>query len=188
MPLLVQDLSIPGPKLITPKRFQDARGFFCETYNAQEFAAAGVDAVFVQDNHSLSVERGVVRGLHFQTAPHAQAKLIRVLKGSIRDVVLDIRAGSPTYGRHLTVDLDDQNGQQLFVPTGFAHGFCTLVPNTEVAYKVTDFYAPDCDAGLLWNDPDLKIEWPDFAGASVSPKDAVLPRLAGFKSPFTFTA
>jgi dTDP-4-dehydrorhamnose 3,5-epimerase len=178
--LHVEPLAIPEVKLVTPKIHRDARGFFSETYNAPALAAvAGIDAVFVQDNHSLSVETGVVRGLHFQIAPRAQDKLVRVARGSILDVAVDIRRGSPTYGRHVSAILSAQNWAQLWVPKGFAHGYCTLEANTEVLYKVTDVYAPDCDRGLAWDDPALGIDWPVAAGKAIlSPKDTRNPRLA----------
>ncbi|HEY4276547.1 MAG TPA: dTDP-4-dehydrorhamnose 3,5-epimerase [Rhizomicrobium sp.] len=182
----VERFAIPGPLLLQVRRFEDARGFFSETYNARAFAEAGVSSVFVQDNHSLSREKGTVRGLHFQSPPRAQDKLIRVVRGRILDVAVDLRRGSPTYGHHVAAELGDSDGRQLFVPSGFAHGFCTLVPDTEVIYKVTDFWAPEAEGGVLWNDPDLKIAWPDFAGALVAPKDAVLPKLAGLDTPFAW--
>ncbi len=164
----VEALTIPEVRLIVPNKHQDARGFFSETYNARALLEAGIDVTFVQDNHSLSSEVGVIRGLHFQAPPHAQGKLIRVTKGAILDVAVDIRRGSPTYGQHVAVTLSAENWAQLWIPVGFAHGFCTLQPNTEVLYKVTDYYAPECDRGVAWDDPGLSIDWP------VSPKDAVL--------------
>lgn len=180
----IERLSIPGPLLVQTRRFEDARGFFTETYNARAFAEAGIPSVFVQDNHSLSREKGTVRGLHFQRPPHAQEKLVRVAKGRILDVVVDIRKGSPRYGNHVAVELTDNDGRQLYVPEGFAHGFCTLVPDTEVIYKVTDFWSPDCEDGVLWNDPALAIAWPDFAGAQLAAKDAALAPLSKLDSPF----
>jgi dTDP-4-dehydrorhamnose 3,5-epimerase len=179
---------IPGPLLVQVRRFGDDRGFFSETYNARAFAEAGISSVFVQDNHSLSREKGTVRGLHFQRPPHAQEKLIRVVRGRILDVVVDLRRGAPSYGEHVSVELDARDGKQFFVPAGFAHGFCTLEPETEVIYKVTDFWVPDCEGGLLWNDPKLAIAWPDFAGAQVTPKDAALPTLRALDTPFATSA
>jgi len=180
----VERFAIAGPLLIRGRRFGDERGFFSETYNARAFAEAGIGSVFVQDNHSLSREKGTVRGLHFQRPPHAQDKLIRVARGRILDVVVDLRRGSPTYGSHIAVELSDSDDRQFFIPAGFAHGFCTLVPDTEVIYKVTDFWAPETEGGVLWNDPYLAIAWPDFAGASVAAKDAALPPLAALDTPF----
>jgi dTDP-4-dehydrorhamnose 3,5-epimerase len=171
-------LDLQGPKLIEARRFGDHRGFFLETYSARDFAALGIDAAFVQDNHSLSAEPGTVRGLHFQRPPVAQGKLVRVLRGAILDVAVDIRRGSPTYGRHVAVELSAANARQLYVPVGFAHGFCTLQPDTEVAYKVTDFYAPAEERAVLWNDPDLALPWPVAPDAArLSEKDRAAPRL-----------
>lgn len=181
----IERFPVPGPLLVQTRRFEDARGFFSETYNARAFAEAGISSVFVQDNHSLSREKGTVRGLHFQRPPRAQEKLIRVAKGRILDVAVDIRKGSPTYGKHVAVELTDTDGRQLYVPAGFAHGFCTLAPDTEVIYKVTDFWSPDCEDGVLWNDPALAIAWPDFAGAQLAAKDAALAPLGALDSPFT---
>ena len=180
----VERFSVPGPLLVQTRRLEDARGFFSETYNARAFAEAGIRSAFVQDNHSLSREQGTVRGLHFQRPPHAQEKLVRVAKGRILDVAVDIRKGSPTWGKHVAVELNDADGRQLYVPAGFAHGFCTLVPDTEVIYKVTDFWSPDCEDGVLWNDPALGIAWPDFAGTQLTAKDAALAPLAALDSPF----
>ena len=174
----IADGALPGIKLITPRRFGDNRGFFSETYNAEAFAQAGIDAVFLQDNHSLSQDRGTVRGLHYQIAPHGQAKLVRVVKGAILDVAVDIRRGSPTFGQHAASILSAENWQQMYIPIGFAHGFCTLEPATEVQYKVTGLYAPMAERGLMWNDPDLGIDWPiDAASAVLSGKDTTHPRL-----------
>lgn len=186
MSLKVEELGLSGLKLITPKRFGDARGFFSETYNARAFADADIDYAFVQDNHSLSPQPGTIRGLHFQAPPHSQAKLVRVTRGAIFDVAIDIRRGSPTFGRHIAVELSAENWAQLLVPVGFVHGFSTLVPDTEVLYKVTDYWAPHAEMGILWNDPELGIKWPAFAGAQVSPKDAALPKFHDFKSPFEY--
>ncbi|HWY60325.1 MAG TPA: dTDP-4-dehydrorhamnose 3,5-epimerase [Rhizomicrobium sp.] len=184
MTLAVQSFDVSGPLLITPKRFLDSRGFFSETYNARAFAEAGIVSVFVQDNHSLSRQRGTVRGLHFQAPPRLQEKLVRVVKGRILDVAIDLRISSPTFGGHVSTEIGADDGRQFYVPVGFAHGFCTLEPDTEVFYKVTDFWAPECEGGVLWNDPALGIAWPDFAGAQVVAKDAALPRLSEFATPF----
>lgn len=169
---------IDGPLLLSVRRFGDARGVFAETYSRRDFAALGIAEEFVQDNQSRSAAVGTVRGLHFQIAPEPQAKLVRVLRGRILDVAVDIRQGSPTYGRHITAELSAENGLMLYVPLGFAHGFATREPETEVAYKVTGYYAPACDRGMAWDDPDLGIDWGVAPGeATLSDKDRRLPRL-----------
>lgn len=176
---------IPAVVVITPRRFSDPRGYFCETYNARALGDAGIGAAFVQDNQSMSLHAGVVRGLHFQAPPFAQAKLVRVLRGAILDVTVDIRRDSPTFGRHVAVELSADNGRQLLVPEGFAHGFCTLEPNTEVFYKVTHPYSAAHDKGVIWNDPALAIRWPVHNGdAILSDKDQHLPRLADLPAYF----
>lgn len=173
--------------LIKPKRFGDDRGWFTETYNQKIFTDLGVDGQFVQDNHSYSAPAGTLRGLHFQSPPHGQAKLVRCIRGSIWDVAVDVRRGSPTYGQWVAAELSAQNGHQLFVPVGFLHGFVTLEPDCEVTYKVTDFYAPECDGGIAWDDPDLALPWPlPVAAPVLSGKDAKQPRLAAFDSPFSY--
>jgi dTDP-4-dehydrorhamnose 3,5-epimerase len=175
------------PKRIVPTRHGDARGWFMESYSRRRLAEQGVDMEFVQDNHSYSAQRGTLRGIHFQTAPHAQAKLVRCLAGAIWDVVVDLRAGSPTYGRWVAAELTAAGGEQMFVPIGFGHGFVTLTDDTEVAYKASDYYAPQAETGVVWNDPDLGIEWPLGALEPVlSAKDQALPRLADFVSPFAY--
>ncbi|WP_427791032.1 dTDP-4-dehydrorhamnose 3,5-epimerase [Brevundimonas diminuta] len=166
-------------------RYGDDRGWFSETWSRARFAAAGIDCDFVQDNHSRSEARGVVRGLHFQHPPHAQAKLVRCLRGAILDVAVDLRVGSPDFGRFHAVELTADSGDQLFVPPSFAHGFVTLQPGTEVAYKVSAPYAPDHEAGLAWDDPDLAIPWPVTPGEAVlADRDRVWPRLKDLESPF----
>jgi dTDP-4-dehydrorhamnose 3,5-epimerase len=171
-------LGIEGPLLVSARRFGDARGYFAETYSRRDFAALGIAEELVQDNQSFSAPRGTVRGMHFQVPPRAQAKLVRVLRGRILDVAVDIRHGSPSYGRHVAAELSAENGLMLYVPVGFAHGFATLEPDTEVAYKVSDTYAPDHDRGLAWDDPDLGIAWGvDPAAATLSDKDRRHPRL-----------
>jgi dTDP-4-dehydrorhamnose 3,5-epimerase len=181
-----QALEIAAVKIITPRKHGDHRGFFSETYNRKAMAEIGLDLDFVQDNHSLSAEVGVVRGLHFQSPPYAQDKLVRVVRGAIYDVAVDIRVGSPTFGQYVSKIISAEAWNQILVPAGFAHGFMTLEPNTEVIYKVTNYYAPDHDHGLLWNDPDLGIEWPlDPESAILSDKDQQQPRLADVQSPFT---
>ena len=175
-------------RLIEPKRFGDARGWFSETYNAATWSAQGVDAVFVQDNHSLSRPVHTLRGLHFQRPPHAQAKLVRCVRGAIFDVAVDLRVGSPTFGRWVGAVLSAESGRQLFVPKGFAHGFLTLEPDCEVVYKVDDYYAPTADAGVRWDDPTIAVDWPLPAGVApmLSDKDARLPALAAIDSPFHY--
>jgi dTDP-4-dehydrorhamnose 3,5-epimerase len=169
---------LPEVKLLTPRRFADPRGVFCETYNRQALLSLGLDLDFVQDNHSISIDRGTVRGLHFQLPPFAQAKLVRVVRGAALDVAVDIRRGSPTFGKHVSAILSAENWQQILVPPGFAHGFCTLEPDTEVIYKVTSYYSPQYDRGLLWNDPDLGIQWPvNETEAKLSDRDRRHPRL-----------
>ncbi len=184
----LEPLELDSVFLMKPRRFEDERGVFFETYRRAVFAEHGLDLDFIQDNFSRSTHPGTVRGLHFQTPPHAQAKLVRCVRGAIRDVAVDLRAGSPTFGRHVAVELSAANGHALFVPAGFAHGFATLEPDCEVAYKVDAYYAPDHDAGLIWNDPALGIDWGvDDADAVLSPKDRALPGWADFETPFSFS-
>jgi dTDP-4-dehydrorhamnose 3,5-epimerase len=172
-------LALPEVLLITPRRHGDARGWFSETWSRKSLAAAGLDIDFVQDNQAFNARSGTVRGLHFQTAPHPQAKLVRVLAGAILDVAVDVRAGSPTRGRWVSARLTAEGGEQLFVPRGFAHGYCTLCDDVMLAYKVDGDYAPQTEGGVIWNDPDLAIDWPVGPDAAVlSDKDLVLPRLA----------
>jgi dTDP-4-dehydrorhamnose 3,5-epimerase len=175
----IRQLGLDGVIEITPKKFGDARGFFSETYSRQRFADAGIDIPWLQDNQSFSAERHVLRGLHFQVAPFAQDKLIRVLRGSIFDVAVDLRKGSPTYGKWVSCELSAAKFNQLLVPRGFAHGFLTLEPATEVLYKVSAPYAPQCDRNIRWDDPRIGIAWP-LAGAApvLSDKDAKAPFLA----------
>lgn len=181
----VEALAIPEVKLVTPKRFADARGYFEETYNVRAFAAAGILAAFMQDNQSLSVKKGTVRGLHYQAPPFAQAKLVRVLRGAVLDVAVDARKGSPSYGRHVKARLDEENGAQLFVPAGFLHGYVTLEPNTIVAYKVDAPYDRASDGAVRWDDPDLAIDWGlKAAEATLSEKDASATTFSAFRSPF----
>lgn len=181
----VECLDIPDVRVLSPRKYADPRGFFSETYNNKALAAFGIDINFVQDNHSYSAEKGTVRGLHFQTAPFAQDKLVRVARGSVFDVVVDLRRGSPTYGRHVSIVLSAEAWNQVLVPVGFAHGFMTLEPDTEVIYKVSNYYSPDQDKGLLWNDPALGIAWPLAENdALLSEKDRIQPRLAQLVTPF----
>ncbi|MCB9958526.1 MAG: dTDP-4-dehydrorhamnose 3,5-epimerase [Rhodospirillaceae bacterium] len=187
MPLEVAPLAIPDVKLIRPVRHGDHRGYFSETYSRRALAEAGIATEFVQDNQALSAEAGTVRGLHFQVPPHAQAKLVRVLRGAIFDVAVDLRRGSPTYGQHVSAVLTAENWTQILVPVGFAHGLATIAPDTEVFYKVSAFYAPEHDLGLLWNDPALAIAWPvEAAAAILSAKDKVQPRLADLPEHFRY--
>ena len=175
----VEPLEIPDVLLLTPSRYQDPRGFFSETWNQDRFAAAGVPGPFVQDNHALSTERGVLRGLHLQIGPNAQGKLVRVVRGSIWDVAVDVRRGSPTFGRHVGAVISAENWRQIWVPVGFLHGYCTLEPDTEVIYKVTAAYDRPAERGVLWNDPALGIPWPIPADEAIlSDKDNILPLLA----------
>ena len=171
--------AIPDVRVIVPKKFGDHRGFFSETYSRKAFEALGLRGDFVQDNHSLSAEAGVVRGLHYQLPPMAQDKLLRVVRGAILDVAVDVRRGSPTFGRHVAEVLSAENWRQIFIPAGFAHGFRTLEPNTEVIYKVTAFYSPEHERGVRWNDPALGIDWGVAeAGAILSDRDRKHPLLA----------
>ncbi len=181
--------AIAEVKIVTPCKFMDNRGYFSETYNETELKKAGIHGHYVQDNQSLSVAKGSVRGLHFQIQPFAQDKLVRVIRGSILDVAVDIRRHSPTFGQHVTALLSAENGQQIFVPAGFAHGFCTLETNTEVFYKVTNNYSPEHDKGIFWNDPDVGIDWPVSAEhAILSGKDRDHPRLGDLPKEFLFDA
>ncbi len=181
----VTPTAIPDVKLITPKKFGDHRGFFSETYSRQAFQDAGLDLNFVQDNHSLSAEVGTLRGLHFQAPPFSQDKLVRVVRGVVLDIAVDLRKSSPTYGQHVAAELSADNWRQMLVPIGFAHGFVTLEPDTEVLYKVTNVYAPDHDRGVIWNDPDLHLDW-RLGGREpiLSDKDRNHPSLAACDNPF----
>jgi dTDP-4-dehydrorhamnose 3,5-epimerase len=172
-------LYMAGVRVIVPPKFGDDRGFFSETYSASRLAEHGITDAFIQDNHSWSRDVGTVRGLHFQTPPYAQAKLVRVTRGRLVDIVVDIRRASPTFGQHVAIEISAAAWNQIYVPIGFAHGLCTLEPDTEVVYKVTAPYAAAHDKGILWNDPALGIDWPVAADAAVlSAKDKVQPRLA----------
>jgi dTDP-4-dehydrorhamnose 3,5-epimerase len=174
-------------KLMKPRRHADDRGWFSETYSRRGLADVGLDREFVQDNHAYSRQRFVLRGLHFQAPPAAQTKLVRCVAGAIWDVAVDIRRGSPSYGRYVAAELTAENGWQLLVPRGFAHGYLTLRPDTEVQYKVDAYYAPETEGGLVWDDPDLALPWPlDGEPPVVAAKDIALPRFSGFESPFDF--
>lgn len=176
---MFERLEIPEVFLFTPKRFGDSRGFFSETFNRALLEPMTGPVEWVQDNHSRSEPKGVVRGLHFQLPPFAQDKLVRCLRGSILDVAVDIRHGSPTFGKHVTATLSEENGVQIFVPKGFAHGFVTLEPNVEIAYKVTNYYSPTSDRGIRFDDPDIGVDWGvSRENAVLSDKDAALPALS----------
>lgn len=185
--MLIEPTPLEGLLLLTPRRFGDLRGFFAETYSARVLAENGITDQFVQDNHSLSAQVGTVRGLHFQAPPHAQAKLVRCGRGTLLDVAVDIRKGSPTFGQWFGAELSFENGRQLFIPAGFAHGFVTRVPDTEIVYKCSDYYAPETEGALRFDDPDIGIDW-GLAGMSaiLSEKDAAAVGMADFDSPFTF--
>jgi dTDP-4-dehydrorhamnose 3,5-epimerase len=171
--------AFPEVRIVAPERFGDARGFFSETWNARALAEAGIDAPFVQDNHARNRRQGTLRGLHYQIPPCAQGKLLRVTRGAVLDVAVDIRRGSPTFGQHVAVLLSAENWHQLWVPAGFAHGYCTLEDDTEVQYKTTHYYSPPHERGLAWDDPALSIRWPiEAACPVVTERDRRLPRLA----------
>ena len=177
--------NIAEVKIVKPKIFGDHRGFFSETYNKRDLAKQGIDIEFVQDNHSLSATKGTIRGLHFQIPPYAQDKLVRVTRGAIFDVAVDLRKDSPTFGQHVSAKISAEEWNQILVPIGFAHGFCTLEPNTEVIYKVSNYYVPDHDKGMRWNDPELGIQWPILEEETVlSEKDQAQPLFAD--TPFYF--
>jgi dTDP-4-dehydrorhamnose 3,5-epimerase len=175
----VRPLALPGVVEITPKKHGDDRGFFSETYNAEALAVHGIDFAFVQDNHSLSAAKNVLRGLHYQLPPRAQAKLVRVIRGAVYDVVVDIRRGAATFAKWVALELSAERWNQLLVPAGFAHGFVTLQPDTEVIYKVTDYYSPQHDRSIRFDDPEIRIDWPaDAADLQLSEKDRRAPLLA----------
>ncbi|UWQ43749.1 dTDP-4-dehydrorhamnose 3,5-epimerase (plasmid) [Leisingera aquaemixtae] len=180
----IEETGLPGLKVLTPARFGDARGFFSESWNKRRLQEQGIDLEFVQDNHSLSVQAGTLRGLHFQAPPHAQDKLVRCGRGALFDVAVDIRKGSPAYGKWFGIELTAENGKQLLVPKGFLHGFLTRVAETEVIYKCTDYYAPDCDGAVAWD--SCGIDWGFEGRPLLSEKDAAAPRLADFDSPFVW--
>ena len=172
--------------LIEVSLHNDHRGFFAETYSRRKYLELGIDDDFVQDNHSLSRDVGTLRGLHFQAPPHAQAKLVRCGRGAIFDVAVDIRKGSATYGQWEGYELTAKNGEQLYIPVGFAHGFVTLEPDSEIVYKCSDYHAPETEGAVLWNDPDIGIDWPTEAEPILSEKDAVAPLISELESPFIF--
>ena len=183
----IEETALRGVLILTPRRFDDVRGYFSEVWNRDTLRARGIDIDFVQDNHSLSRPTGTVRGLHFQSPPHAQDKLVRCGAGVVFDMAVDVRVGSPTYGKWVGVELSAENGRQLLIPRGFLHGFVTRAPNSELLYKCSDVYAPDCDGAVRFDDPDLAIDWGiDPATAILSDKDRKAQGFAGFKSPFTY--
>lgn len=184
--LTVTPTNLPDVMLLVPKRHMDARGFFSESWSAAHMAAAGLHFDFVQDNHSFSHAKGTVRGLHFQGPPHAQDKLVRCGRGALFDVAVDIRRGSPTYGQWTGAELSFDNGHQLLVPAGFAHGFMTLTPDCEIIYKCSDSYAPQTEGAVLWNDPEIGIEWPLADVAVLSDKDRDAPPLGALVTPFSY--
>ena len=171
---------------IIPTIFEDERGYFSEVYSLRDYRKKGIDGIFLQDNHSISYQTGTLRGLHFQAPPNAQAKLVRCSRGSIFDVGVDIRIGSPSYGQWKGFELSADNGHQLYFPIGFAHGFVTLEPQSEIVYKCTDYYSPQTEGSLIWNDPDIGIEWPIEGEPILSIKDSKAPSFKKFKSPFIY--
>ena len=181
---MITETALPGVLRIAPRRFGDDRGWFSETWNSRALAEAGVEMDFVQDNQSFSAIKGTVRGLHYQAPPHAQDKLVRCLRGAIMDVAVDVRVGSPTYGQWVAEELTAENGHQLLVPKGFLHGFATLTVDAEVAYKCTDYYAPEADGAVRFDDPDLGIDWGIDVEATLSDKDAAAPLFRDWESPF----
>jgi dTDP-4-dehydrorhamnose 3,5-epimerase len=175
------------PQVIGTKKYSDNRGWFSETYHENRLRKIGISCAFVQENQSYSARAGTLRGLHFQSPPVAQAKLVSVLRGRVLDVAIDLRAGSPTYGKHVSVELSAESGQQFFVPVGFAHGFLTLEDSVTVSYKVSDYYAPAQEGGICWNDPDIALTWPISDGDIIlSDKDRQLPFLKNLVSPFVY--
>ena len=184
--MYIENTALPGIKILIPKRFEDKRGFFSESWNKREMEMLGLKYEFVQDSHSFSITIDTLRGLHFQSPPHAQTKLVRCGQGRMLDVVVDFREGSPTFGNWVGLELSFQNGKQLLIPPGFLHGFVTRSPNTEVIYKSTNYYSSDCDYAVRFDDPDIGIDWGLNGKAIVSDKDASAPLLKNIKSPFVW--
>lgn len=185
--MVIDETKLAGVKILTPRRFGDTRGFFAESWNKRTLAECGIEIDFVQDNHSFSAQTGTVRGLHFQSPPHAQVKLVRCGRGRLFDVVVDIRSGSPTFGEWFGVELSFGNGRQLLVPEGFLHGFVTREPDTEIIYKCSDYYAPDCEGSVRFDDPDIAIDWGiTHQNAVLSDKDQQALQLSHITSPFTY--
>jgi dTDP-4-dehydrorhamnose 3,5-epimerase len=186
--VLIEKTALPGVLILTPRRFGDSRGFFSESWSRKVLADHGLDLDFVQDNHSLSARAGTVRGLHFQAPPHAQAKLVRCGRGVLFDVAVDFRAGSPTFGQWVGVELSFENGKQLLIPEGFLHGFVTRVPDTEIVYKCTDYYAPSADRAVRFDDPSIGIDWQLSDPPLLSDKDAGAPLMSQIETPFVYEA
>ena len=187
LPVKIEQTALPDVLIVTPDRFGDARGFFSESWSMRAFAAHGIDCEFVQDNHSMSAQKGTVRGLHYQRPPRAQDKLVRCGRGALLDVAVDFRKGSPDFGRWVAVELSFENGRQLLVPKGFLHGFVSLTDDTEIIYKCSDYYAPECDGAVRWDDPEIGIDWRLGEIAPVlSQKDTNAPYLAAIDSPFAY--
>lgn len=185
----IKIFKVPGPKLLVPRRIGDERGYFAEIFRADIFAQHCGDFAFTQDNESVSAKAGTIRGLHFQSEPHVQGKLVRCTAGALFDVAVDIRLGSPTYGQWISEILTPGNGKQLWVPPGFAHGFCTLEPNTVICYKVTGYYSAECDRGLAWDDGEIGVRWPEVADpATLSSKDRCQPLLADLLDYFSWSS
>ena len=180
----ITQTKLSGVVLINPPRFGDARGFFSESWNRRKMSEAGIDIDFVQDNHSVSAQMNTVRGLHYQSPPHAQAKLVRCGRGALFDVAVDARRGSATFGQWVGYELSAENGAQLLIPEGFLHGFATLMPDTEILYKCSDYYAPECDGAVRFDDPDIGIDWGLTGDPVLSEKDQNAPLWAAFDSPF----
>ncbi len=182
----IETTQIPDCVIITPPRFGDDRGFFSESYNKQKLQEQGIEIDFVQDNHSMSATLGTLRGLHYQAPPFAQDKLVRVTKGAVMDVAVDVRKGSPSFGQHVAVELSAENGKQLLIPKGFLHGFVTLKPNTEFFYKVSDYYSAEHDGSVAWNDADLAVQWGFEEKPVLSEKDQAAPKFANWDNPFIY--
>ena len=180
------ETALPGVYIIEPKVFGDKRGYFMETYNQKAFADIGITATFVQDNQSFTAQKGVLRGIHFQNAPHAQAKLVRVTRGAVMDVAVDLRKGSPTYRQWVTVELSAENKRMLFIPRGFGHGFKTLTDDVEFCYKVDDLYSRECDRGIRFNDPAIGVDWGEVTESLLSQKDTTAPLLADSDCNFVY--
>ncbi|MDR0822801.1 MAG: dTDP-4-dehydrorhamnose 3,5-epimerase [Endomicrobium sp.] len=179
----ITKLELEGLLLLEPKYFEDDRGYYCETYSQRTFKKEGIDAIFVQDNHALSVKKGTLRGIHFQINPKAQTKLVRCTRGALLDIVVDLRKQSPTYKKHISIELSEANRRQLLIPKGFGHAYITLTDNCEFQYKVDEFYEPSTEGGIFYNDPELNIDW-GTKDIIISQKDAAAPLLKNSKANF----